>query len=518
MGVGRERKLALGLLLVVILIGWTFAVVDLGRKSFWADEGYTAYLAQETDAGSLAANLRKVNNPLHLLLVMGIVRVSRSEMALRFPSAMAAVLALPVVYLLGCRLSRRSTGLVAAFLLAISPFAIGYAQEARSYALFELFSALSLLLFLLALDRNRWTWWAGYALVTALALYTHFFSWFVVGAEVIFGLVLILRTTWRHRKLDRRLPGLVASLLLVGLLYIPWLPSLLSFWQQQGPGSRTLIPGLEAFRFSANFLRSLVIQYGARGGPYGFYLTIAIAVIGLASLLLRSRWRSLFLVVLWFFVPLVLLTLIPSRHFFDFRYLIFTLPVFLLLMAEGVAAVASLLARLGAIQSYAYLQPLLALGLALLLVMPANLPAFRQYYGGQKENWRGVGEFVVENIQSDEAIFVTPRYWGYTLEYYQPSLQSNVLGPSTLRTLAAAEQEYGGLWYVRFVMSFADPSGEFADWIAAREFDLLIDSAACGHGLSVYYRRLDDTAPARQSGLLDKAATFCPSDPRFAAP
>ena len=518
MGAGGERKLALGLLLMVILVGWTFAVVDLGRKSFWADEGYTAYLAQETDAESLTANLRKVNNPLHLLLMMGIVRGSRSEMALRFPSAMAAVLALPVVYLLGCRLSRRSTGLVAAFLLAISPFAIGYAQEARSYALFELFSALSLLLLLLALERNRWTWWIGYACVTALALYTHFFSWFVLGAEVIFALVLILRATWLQRRLDSRLLGLVPSLLLVGLLYVPWVPSLLSFWQQQGPGSNTMIPGLEAFRFSTGFLRSLVIQYGARGGPYGFYLTIAAIVLAFVSLLLRHRWRSLFLVALWLFVPLALLTLIPTRHFFDFRYLIFILPVFLLLMAEGLVAVASLLTRLGPTQRYAYLQPLLALGLALLLVIPANIPAFRKHYGGEKENWRGVGRFVVDNIQPDEAVFVTPRYWGYTLEYYQPSLQPNVLSPSTLKQLIATDQEYGGLWYVRFVMSFADPSGEFADWIAAREFDLLIDTEACGHGLSVYYRRFDDAAPARQAELLERAARFCPSDPRFAVP
>jgi len=52
-------------------------------------------------------------------------------------------------------------------------------------------------------------------------------------------------------------------------------------------------------------------------------------------------------------------------------------------------------------------------------------------------------------------------------------------------------------------------------WIAGQGFELLIDGGACGYGIHVYYRRFDETAPARQADMLRQAAAFCPTDARF---
>lgn len=152
---GRACRIRLGFLLAVILLAWALALVRLGERSFWADEGHTAYLAQQTNARNLVETLRQLNrphtsgwnwtlidSPLHTFLMIGVVRLSSSEMVIRFPSAMAATLALPVLYLLRCRLFGRTAGLGGVFLLAISPFALGYAQEARTYALLEFLACL----------------------------------------------------------------------------------------------------------------------------------------------------------------------------------------------------------------------------------------------------------------------------------------------------------------------------------------------------------------------------------------
>jgi uncharacterized membrane protein len=150
-------------------------------------------------------------------------------------------------------------GLIAAFLLAISPFAVGYAQEARSYAFLEMLSCLSLLLLLLALARRRWYWWLGYVISASLVLYTHFFGWFVFGAEVLFAAILLLWRSLRNRRLDLRILALFASTVAIALLYLPLVPSLLDFVGQYGLGDDgTQLEGLRPFEFSFKFFKRII--------------------------------------------------------------------------------------------------------------------------------------------------------------------------------------------------------------------------------------------------------------------
>jgi 4-amino-4-deoxy-L-arabinose transferase-like glycosyltransferase len=511
----RGRTLTLILLGAILLFGWGLATLRLGERSFWGDEGHTALLAIRTTADTLLETLGQVNSPLHMFVLLVSVQIGRSEWLLRLPSAMAAVLALPVVYLLGRRFFGRTAGLVGAFLLAISPFALGYAQEARIYAIFELLSCLSLLLWSLAMARRRWYWWAGFTLVTAATLYSHFFAWFILGAEVLLSLCLLARQSWIEQRLDGRLPGLMISLLVVLILYLPWVPPLLGFWERQGPGGQTLPAGLEPFQASLDFFRHMVAVFGARTYGWQFWLFATSFVLGLASLAMGKKWLSLALVALLLGFPPVLLSLVPSQHFFDYRYLIFALPWFLLVTGEGISLVASLPSRLGWLVRYRHLQPLLALGLALLLFVPANLPALADYTRWEKENWRGIGQFVVENLQSDEAIVVSPRYWADTLVYYQPSLEAFLAGGLQVAELEGIAGRYGGLWFVRHAAPLGDPSGELSAWVRQQGGELLIDAQACGAGIHVFYLRFGVDTEAASSVLLDKAASFCPSDPRF---
>jgi mannosyltransferase len=207
------------LLVAILLLGWGLALARLGERSLWADEGATAYQALHTPDLATALDLHKEYHVLHLVTTMAVVRWSQSEFALRLPSAMAVVVALPLVYVIGRQLLSHAAGLVAALLLAISPFVIGYAQEARVYALLEMLACLSLLLLVQALAWRRWVWWLAYALGTTLLLYAHFFAWFVVAAQVLFALAVLLWQTGKQRKLDPRLPWLAVSLLIVVVLW-----------------------------------------------------------------------------------------------------------------------------------------------------------------------------------------------------------------------------------------------------------------------------------------------------------
>ncbi len=507
------------IVLAVILLGWALALVQLGKPSLWADEGATAYQAQQAYSIARLANLHKDYSFLHLSLMTGIVRLSRHEMALRFPSAVAAVLTLPVVYVLGRRLFDQMTGLLAAFLLSISPFAIGYAQEARVYALFELLACLSLLFLLLALAHNRWPWWVGFVISTALLLYAHLMAWFVVGAELLFAFILLTRKTVTSKRLDSRLPWLAASLGAVLVLYLPLARPLLIFWQQFGPGdSSPEIAGLRPFQLSPAFFIHMGAVFGARAYGWQLYLFGGSILLGFVSLVIRKRWEALLLIALWFAVPLSVLSLLRSQHFFEYRYLIFMLPLFLLMTAEGVASITALISRSRWLSRFTQAHLILGLGLACLLFMPAHWPALQGHYQWEKENWRGIGHFVGEYHQSDEAILVAPRFWAFPLLFYQPSLESYLVDGNSVDQLLAAAQQKAGTWYLRFAAPFADPTGKLTAWIKEQQFQLLIDGRTCGRGIYVYYRRFDDLASARQAELLRHAAAFCPTDPRFQSP
>jgi hypothetical protein len=507
------------MLLVTILIGWGLALVRLGERSLWADEGSTVYQAQRITSLADAAELHKGYHLLHFSLMMIVVRLSQSEMILRFPSAMATILALPVVYALGCRLLGRTAGLVGMFLLAISPFAIGYAQEARVYAMVELFACLSLLLLLLALDRGSWYWWVGFALGTSLLLYTHFFAWFVVGAEILFAFLVLLRKAVRERRFDPCWLGFAACLLFLVVSYLPLLPPLLAFWELQRPGAASSgNAALASFQLSVGFFRTMASAYGPHTYGWPLNLFVAILSLGLLSLIARKRWNALLLVTLWLAVPVTILSLVRSQHHFDYRYLIFIMPILLLVVAEGISAVTSLLLRQKTFADQGWIPPLLTLGLAAVLFVPANYQALQTHYRSEKENWRGIGAFVREYLQDDEAICVSPRLWANPLMVYQPSLEPFLVNGAGLMQLRNAVKEHDGLWFMRHESRLGDPTGQLTIWLNNQQFELLIDSKACGWGIYVYYRRFDDQASARQADLLRRAAIFCPTDPRFRSP
>ncbi len=520
MNAARKRQLTLGIMVVIILVGWGFATARLGERSLWADEGFTAYVAQQVCSGvSIASALgNRSGSPLHFLVVASLLGFSRSELVLRLPSAFAAVLTLPLAYVLGRKLVDRATGLAAALLLAISPFAIGYAQEARPYALLELFGSLSLLCLVQAMERTEWRWWAVYTISTALLVYTHYFGWLVVAGEVLYASALIAWQTWRQRRLDRRAVALVSSLAIIAILYLPWISSLWAFLRRKVPvGATSQAAGTKPLLVGREYFLQVAWQFGAKGGRWRFHGFWGGALLGALAVGLRKRWRLLLLLLIWFATPVTVLALVSPRHTFNPRHVIHLLPLYLLLTAAGVTAISALIIR--ALGSLRY--PVLRLGfpvaLTALLFVPTNLPALRAHQAWEKENWREVAGFVGDAILPDELIYVSPEFWSYAFVYYQPSLEPYLAGGTERNTdeLARALEQSAGLWILQREGKLGDPTGRLASWIQAKGFELLIDGYQCGWGVHAFYLRTDGAIETRQADLMRRAESFCPSDPRF---
>jgi mannosyltransferase len=182
-----SRPVAVAVVVVLMLLAAGLRLYGIGRQSLWVDEGYTAYLARLTPVGYVENVLHTVRNilpPLYFaLLHYWTALVGSSETTLRLPSAVAGVLAVPVLYALVSRCFDRTAGLLAATALTLSVFHLHYSQEARMYELLALLSLVSLYLLVRLVQQGRPWQLVALAVTDALVVYTHHYGVLLLVAE-----------------------------------------------------------------------------------------------------------------------------------------------------------------------------------------------------------------------------------------------------------------------------------------------------------------------------------------------
>jgi uncharacterized membrane protein len=214
-----ERAAVLWGLAAIAALGLALRFASLGLQSYHHDEVITALRVVPGSFGDMlhAVKVSESNPPLYYVLAWGWAKAfGTGEAGLRSLSALFGAATVPVAFLLGRQLADRRAGLVLAALVAVNPMLIWYSQEARSYALLIFFGALSLLFFARALDTRRGGDLALWALVSALALCSHYYAAFAVAIEAIW-LAIALRDRWRP------LVAALAAVAATGLALLPLL-------------------------------------------------------------------------------------------------------------------------------------------------------------------------------------------------------------------------------------------------------------------------------------------------------
>jgi uncharacterized membrane protein len=173
------------------------------------------------------------HSPLYYVLARWWHQIFGNSVAiLRTLSALLGVLVLPGVYWLGRELfAQKIVPWVATALVAISPFHVLYAKEAREYSLWTLTIVLASAALLRALRLHRTTdsppsrpklglAWGLYAVTVALALYAHPFSGLVVLGHGIFVVVTESPLKWQGwRRIGLAFVAAVTGL----VLFLPWM-------------------------------------------------------------------------------------------------------------------------------------------------------------------------------------------------------------------------------------------------------------------------------------------------------
>ena len=121
----------------ITLVGGGLRVLLLENKGMWLDETFSVWLANHTVGEMLGWIARLDQHPplYYLLLHFWIDRYGDTPYYARLLSVLFGAGTIPIIYLIGKRMSGVVMGLAAALLLALSPFNIRFAQETRMYTL-----------------------------------------------------------------------------------------------------------------------------------------------------------------------------------------------------------------------------------------------------------------------------------------------------------------------------------------------------------------------------------------------
>ncbi|HYZ80543.1 MAG TPA: glycosyltransferase family 39 protein, partial [Solirubrobacteraceae bacterium] len=184
-GAGTFAAPALLAVGALVVLGAALRFYGLSHQGFWFDEANTAQLVRFSPGKMLGLLPQSESTPpLYYCVAWVWARIfGFDEAGLRSLSALCGVLTIPVAYLVGAQLVSRRAGLIATALAACSPLLIWYSQEARSYAMLILLTALSLLAFVSARAAPTPRALALWALASVLALATHYYAAVAVAPE-----------------------------------------------------------------------------------------------------------------------------------------------------------------------------------------------------------------------------------------------------------------------------------------------------------------------------------------------
>jgi len=333
----RARSLSFWIVagLTVAAAGLRFAT--LGVQAYHHDEIVTASRVLRADFWHAmeAVGFSESAPPLYYAVAWAWTQLTGTgEFGLRSLSAAAGVATVPVAYLLGTELRERRTGIVAAALVAVNPMLLWYSQEARSYSLLVLLTAVATLYFVRALrgtsGRRELVLWGVFS---ALALATHYFAIFPIAFEA--GWLL-----WRRGRAALSGLGIVA---LAGLALAPLIVHQASLGHAEWIGGRSL--GHRLWEAGVTFVVGETGDVIARPEVVLPAIVPLLAIgVGLMLLVSRGDWEerragALMLAVsaVTVAVPVVLAVFVPGKDYVISRNLLPALVPLLAAVAIGLS-------------------------------------------------------------------------------------------------------------------------------------------------------------------------------------
>jgi uncharacterized membrane protein len=304
------------ILLYLLLLGLLFRIIGINSKVFWVDEVSTAIRVSGFTRSEITQTLSQQHSqhqsqqpsfitpadlksfqfptrprpfnqtlqalksspehaPLYFILTrLWLDQWGYSIASLRSLPILFSLLSLPTLYWCSWELFHsHHTSLLATSLLAISPFHVAYAQEARPYSLLTLLLLLASAILLHSCQLSRSVGrldsasaqstipdlksppFPAYAIALILSLYTSLLSVFVVGSHLIY---VAIQDRFRLTPTLRQVAGAIALSL---LCFSPWLYHILTSLETVQDNTTWMRVAMAGWAMLAIWLYSIVILF-----------------------------------------------------------------------------------------------------------------------------------------------------------------------------------------------------------------------------------------------------------------
>jgi uncharacterized membrane protein len=335
-------------LAALIAVHFFLLTYKLDLYSFYVDEaGYWRKVSKSV-GGMLAALAQDNIPPLYFFLLKGWYQVfGKSEVALRSLSVLFGLANIAVLFIFIRAFWTRGLAFLVTVLFAVSPLNVFCARLVKYFSFFTFLALLVHYFFFRLLENGKQKSYAiGYSVAAICLIYAHYFGFVVL---VVLGFVRFVSK--RRTKVSAKRWLLMHAIIV--LAYVPWLVPFIGRLGETGSVSAGALPS------AGSFLRALAIRigyalyafcFGHTLGPWHVILIVVagstfgfLVARGIIKILRNpaddfSREIVLIFVAILFLAALVLSFFLPSLHFVFFsERVVFLVPLFLFIVAQGMS-------------------------------------------------------------------------------------------------------------------------------------------------------------------------------------
>jgi hypothetical protein len=342
----------------------------------------------------------------------------------------AAVAVIPLTAAVALKFTGSTrTALIAASLAAFNPYLIEWGPQIRSYSLLVAFSLLAINEFLRWYRRSDW--WsgarcAGAVLLLLLAhlngIYTVIFLVLLLAAETVSaGLAGGRKFLWDSRTLWVPLAGTAVVIAVAYVRLVPDIAKVNKDWSDTPPTSLAYLP-------------QLFTWYTGSAGYFAFLIAVLL-LIGVWSA--TQEQRQLLLLCAALVLPPVLMALQGVSHYpwAYARFFIFSVPLLLILMAEGI----DWLARHVPVQRGVALA---AWGLTALVLLCWATPIQQQFLVNRRWPYVSAAKFLHAELQQEDVI-VAEWQMGFKMSQFFEHPEDRIMLPAKYINKVSAQLDTG---------------------------------------------------------------------------
>ncbi|HVO75445.1 MAG TPA: glycosyltransferase family 39 protein [Ignavibacteriaceae bacterium] len=456
----RKRQL---LLVLILIVSAFLRLYKLDFQSLGNDELSSWNLSSRAESVSEVITTQAehdVNPPGYQVLLFYVIKYfGDTDIWLRLPSALAGILSVYMIYLLGVKLFSAKEGLIAAALTGVTWCPVYFSQEARVYSFLLLFSIVSMFFWIdlitesASLKSKPYFIVSAYVISAVITISLHYFGLLLIALQFS-GMLFYFLIKKKHLKYFLIAYGIIF------ILFIPFIrPLLIDF----NPSFKIYIDSPTPFSFIKVLLfffnnSSWFLELGG-----ALYLFLILKIIYDKSRNGKNRSDfNLVILFLWLLIPF-LVSYIISVLFLPVlteRNLIISLPAVLLIFSHALIRL-----PLGLLIKKSFIVSVICLFLFHLVVKT------KYYETYEKPEFKGAVKYIIEKEDKTAEPLIIGYCWSeYMFNYYFKKMGSDfqidvILGGKndidSLKNLIE-DWEPENFWYV---FAHREPDKEFLDFL-----------------------------------------------------